>query len=40
VDGFAEVFPEHKYEIVKRLKGRKHVVGMVSLLASLRPLLP
>lgn len=27
-DGFAGVFPEHKYEIVKRLQERKHIVGM------------
>ncbi len=27
-DGFAEVFPEHKFEIVKRLQAQKHVVGM------------
>ncbi|KAI9198443.1 hypothetical protein LWI28_015883 [Acer negundo] len=27
-DGFAGVFPEHKYEIVKRLQGRKHICGM------------
>jgi len=27
-DGFAEVFPEHKYRIVKRLQGLGHVVGM------------
>ncbi|KAJ3698968.1 hypothetical protein LUZ61_002673 [Rhynchospora tenuis] len=27
-DGFARVFPEHKYEIVKRLQDRKHVCGM------------
>ncbi|XP_061971779.1 ATPase 8, plasma membrane-type-like [Populus nigra] len=27
-DGFAGVFPEHKYEIVKRLEARKHVCGM------------
>ncbi|XP_065858863.1 ATPase 11, plasma membrane-type-like isoform X2 [Euphorbia lathyris] len=27
-DGFAGVFPEHKYEIVKRLQARKHIVGM------------
>ena len=27
-DGFAEVFPEHKFEIVNILKGRKHIVGM------------
>ncbi|KAG6542363.1 hypothetical protein Mapa_016192 [Marchantia paleacea] len=27
-DGFAGVFPEHKYEIVTRLQARKHVVGM------------
>ncbi|KAF4368851.1 hypothetical protein F8388_021463 [Cannabis sativa] len=27
-DGFAGVFPEHKYEIVKNLQEKKHVVGM------------
>ncbi|GLT36087.1 hypothetical protein SLA2020_104910 [Shorea laevis] len=27
-DGFAGVFPEHKYEIVKRLQGLKHICGM------------
>ena len=27
-DGFAEVFPEHKYAIVKSLQKRKHYVGM------------
>ncbi|KAK9198349.1 hypothetical protein WN944_013533 [Citrus x changshan-huyou] len=27
-DGFAGVFPEHKFEIVKRLQARKHIVGM------------
>ncbi|KAL5159007.1 ATPase 6, plasma membrane-type [Glycine soja] len=27
-DGFAGVFPEHKYEIVKRLQDRNHIVGM------------
>eukprot|EP01103_Thecamoeba_quadrilineata_P009773 TRINITY_DN197_c0_g1_i1.p1 TRINITY_DN197_c0_g1~~TRINITY_DN197_c0_g1_i1.p1 ORF type:complete len:887 (-),score=180.23 TRINITY_DN197_c0_g1_i1:47-2707(-) len=27
-DGFAEVFPEHKYEIVKRLQKGGHIVGM------------
>lgn len=27
-DGFAEIFPEHKYEIVKALQNRKHIVGM------------
>ncbi|RVX15592.1 ATPase 11, plasma membrane-type [Vitis vinifera] len=27
-DGFAGVFPEHKYEIVMRLQSRKHIVGM------------
>ncbi|XP_076931047.1 ATPase 8, plasma membrane-type-like [Bidens hawaiensis] len=27
-DGFAGVFPEHKYEIVKRLQQRKHICGM------------
>ncbi len=27
-DGFAEVFPEHKYLIVKELQARDHIVGM------------
>ncbi|GLT58306.1 hypothetical protein SLA2020_312080 [Shorea laevis] len=27
-DGFAGVFPEHKYEIVNRLQQRKHICGM------------
>ena len=27
-DAFAEVFPEHKYEIVKALQGLNHIVGM------------
>ncbi len=27
-DGFAEVFPQHKYEIVKALQAKKHIVGM------------
>ncbi|EGG23155.1 P-type ATPase [Cavenderia fasciculata] len=27
-DGFAEMWPEHKYKVVKSLQKRKHVVGM------------
>jgi H+-transporting ATPase len=27
-DGFAQVFPEHKFEIVKSLQARGHIVGM------------
>ncbi|MBN1914539.1 MAG: plasma-membrane proton-efflux P-type ATPase [Parachlamydiales bacterium] len=27
-DGFAEVFPEHKFNIVKTLQDKKHIVGM------------
>ncbi len=27
-DGFAEVFPEHKFSIVKILQGNNHIVGM------------
>jgi high-affinity K+ transport system ATPase subunit B len=27
-DGFAGVFPEHKYEIVKRLQGLGHLCAM------------
>jgi H+-transporting ATPase len=27
-DGFAQVFPEHKYRIVEALQGRGHLVGM------------
>eukprot|EP01134_Creolimax_fragrantissima_P006719 CFRG6719T1 len=27
-DGFAEVFPEHKYDIVRRLQERGHITGM------------
>ncbi|KAL6071260.1 Plasma membrane ATPase [Balamuthia mandrillaris] len=27
-DGFAQVFPEHKYDIVERLQRLKHIVGM------------
>ena len=27
-DGFAQVFPEHKYHIVDALQRRKHIVGM------------
>ncbi|PWA70126.1 Cation-transporting P-type ATPase [Artemisia annua] len=30
VDGFAGVFPEHKYEIVKKLQERKHMCGITS----------
>ncbi|GFS42319.1 H[+]-ATPase 7 [Actinidia rufa] len=29
-DGFARVFPEHKYEIVKILQSRKHICGMTA----------
>ena len=28
VDGFAQVFPEHKYRIVELLQGKGHIVGM------------
>ncbi|KAM3370907.1 hypothetical protein ACQJBY_012205 [Aegilops geniculata] len=28
-DGFAGVFPEHKYEIVKRLQEKKHILGFM-----------
>ncbi len=28
IDGFAEVFPEHKFKIVKILQSRDHIVGM------------
>jgi H+-transporting ATPase len=28
VDGFAGVFPEHKYEIVRILQGKGHICGM------------
>lgn len=27
-DGFAQVFPEHKYRIVEELQSRRHIVGM------------
>src|SRR6202040_4435226 len=27
-DGFGRVFPQHKYEIVKTLQARGHIVGM------------
>lgn len=27
-DGFAGVFPEHKYDIVKKLQGMRHICGM------------
>ncbi|HPF50330.1 MAG TPA: plasma-membrane proton-efflux P-type ATPase [Draconibacterium sp.] len=27
-DGFAQVFPEHKYRIIELLQDRKHIVGM------------
>lgn len=27
-DGYAQVFPEHKYKIVKTLQSRNHIVGM------------
>ncbi|CAH2079946.1 unnamed protein product [Thlaspi arvense] len=28
-DGFAGAFPEHKYQIVKRLQDRRHICGMI-----------
>ncbi|VAH52859.1 unnamed protein product [Triticum turgidum subsp. durum] len=28
-DGFAGVFPEHKYEIVKRLQEKKHIIALI-----------
>ncbi|MEJ2094861.1 MAG: HAD-IC family P-type ATPase, partial [Gammaproteobacteria bacterium] len=28
INGFAQVFPEHKFEIVKELQSRDHIVGM------------
>jgi H+-transporting ATPase len=28
MDGFAQVFPEHKFALVKALQGRGHIVGM------------
>ncbi|XP_052108288.1 plasma membrane ATPase 2-like [Arachis duranensis] len=28
-DGFAGVFPKHKYDIVTRLQARNHVCGMI-----------
>jgi H+-transporting ATPase len=28
IDGFAQVFPEHKYHIVELLQGKGHIVGM------------
>ena len=28
VDGFAQVFPEHKYQIIQALQKRNHIVGM------------
>ncbi len=28
IDGFAQVFPEHKYQIIQSLQSRKHIVGM------------
>jgi H+-transporting ATPase len=27
-DGFAEVFPEHKYQVVKMLQSRGHLTAM------------
>ncbi|KAI4371460.1 hypothetical protein MLD38_019693 [Melastoma candidum] len=38
-DGFASVFHEHKFEIVKRLQGRKHIVGMTGVGVNDAPVL-
>jgi H+-transporting ATPase len=27
-DGFASVFPKHKYEIINRLQAKKHICGI------------
>lgn len=31
-DGFAQVWPEHKFTIVERLQSRKHVIGMTGMI--------
>ncbi|KAJ7238427.1 H+-transporting ATPase [Mycena rebaudengoi] len=36
-DGFADVFPEHKYEIVKRLQGLGHLCAMTGVWSRSKP---
>nr|POE51439.1 atpase 6, plasma membrane-type [Quercus suber] len=33
-DGFAGVFPEHKYEIVRRLQDKEHICGMTDIVLT------
>ena len=35
--GFAEVFPEHKYEVVEVLQKGHHIVGMTGTLCAYSP---
>jgi magnesium-transporting ATPase (P-type) len=30
-NGFASIFPEHKYEIIERMQAKKHICGMINL---------